>query len=203
MTEIYGKNKEIMIDNVITISDFHKEGLTIQDEYWSKATYDEMQDMVIQRIKEKRGFLPRANMKVIRGISFQIKNSTSIEQLCRLGDKIQKKYDLECFQISIDRSESVAHMLMSFINQEGNVVKFDWLMQIKISAIILRTLNLPRPMSVRLWMRYFLYDAYEEDSQIFVKQLDAIEHGDMKRIDIPFMRDILQYGEAMCKGQVK
>lgn len=201
--EIYGKNKKIMIDNVITISDFHKGDLKRIDEYWSKATYDEMENSVIQCIKEKRGFLPRANMKMIREISFQIKASTSIDQLRKLSNKIQKKYDLDCFQISIDRSNSIVHMLFSFINQEGQVVKFDWLMQIKISAIILRTLNLPRPISVRLWMRYFLYDAYEEDPQIFMKQLDAIEHGDIKRIDIPFMRDVLQYAEAMCKGQVK
>ena len=69
--------------------------------------------------------------------------------------------------------------------------------------MILNELNLPRPKSVQMWLRYLLAYSFEHDHEIFQKQLAALEHGEIDKIKLPFMRDVLHYAEAMCKGQLK
>lgn len=54
-----------------------------------------------------------------------------------------------------------------------------------------------------MWLRYFLTYSFEHDQEIFQKQLAALEHGEIDKINLPFMRDVLHYAEAMCKGQLK
>lgn len=54
-----------------------------------------------------------------------------------------------------------------------------------------------------MWLRYFLAYSFEHDHEIFQKQLAALEHGEIDKINLPFMRDVLHYADAMCKGQLK
>ncbi len=192
-----------MIDNVFTINDHRKEGLKRFPEYWQSADYEGKVQEVMDRILNTRGFVPRANMKILREISFMVKSSTTVEQLLRLADNLRDKYQIDCFQISVDRSESTAHLFASFVGEDGCCVKFDWLTQIKVSALILRVLNLPRPKSVKMWLRYFLIDFYESDPMVFKKQLEYVERGEIAKVNLGFMRDVMQYAEAMCKGQLK
>lgn len=94
-------------------------------------------------------------------------------------------------------------MLFGFIDENGSSIYFNWLNEIRISVMILNELNLPRPKSVQMWLRYFLAYSFEHDHEIFQKQLAALEHGEIDKINLPFMRDVLHYAEAMCKGQLK
>lgn len=192
-----------MIENVFTINDFRKEGLEKAPEYWQSADFEEVMSKAVGRVVAGRGYEPHPNMKLIRELSFMVKSVTTVSQLRLLADKIKTKYNIDCFQISIDRENSTAHMLFDYLDDNGKIISINWLQQIKMSVMILRTLNLPRPKSVREWLRYFVTDSYEDDPQIFQKQMDALEHGDIKKINMPFLRDVLLYAEAMCKGQAK
>lgn len=51
--------------------------------------------------------------------------------------------------------------------------------------MILNELNLPRPKSVQMWLRYFLAYSFEHDQEIFQKQLAALEHGEIDKINLP------------------
>ena len=191
-----------MIDNVFTI--IHcKNGLEKTPEYWQKADFEEKFKELTDRVIQHKHFTPTARMKIIRKMSFLIKASTTIEQLLALSDKLRDKFNIDCFQIAIDRTDSMAHMLFGFIDENGSSIYFNWLNEIRISVMILNELNLPRPKSVQMWLRYFLAYSFEHDHEIFQKQLAALEHGEIDKINLPFMRDVLHYAEAMYKGQLK
>lgn len=191
-----------MIENVFVIT-YRNEGLKKAKEYWQSADFDVRLKEINNRVLEHRGFYPIASMKTTREFSFLVKATTRIEDLRNLAMKLKKKYKIDCFQISIDRNDSMAHMLFDFISDEGKSHVLNWLDQIKISVMILRELNLPRPQGVKKWMRYFLIDSFENDSQTFAKQLEALERGELHKVNMPLMRDLLYYAEAMCKGQLK
>lgn len=191
-----------MIENVFTIGN-SKEDLAESPEFWQNAGYDEKLLEATSFVTEKNGFAPRANTKIIREISFPIKASTTISQLRYLAGLLKEKFKINCFQISIDRHNGMAHLLFTWIDNEGKCVVLNWLDQTKLSVMVLRVLNLPRPHSVNMWMRYFLLDAFEDDPLIFKRQLDALYHGEIEKFNLPFLRDVMLYAEAMCKGQLK
>lgn len=191
-----------MIENVFTIT-HRNEGLEKVKEYWQSADFDVRLKEINNRVLKHRGFLPIASMKTIREFSFLVKATTKIEDLRNLAVKLKEKYKIDCFQVSIDRKDSMAHMLFDFISDDGKSHVLNWLAQIRISVMILRELNLPRPQGVKKWMRYFLIDSFENDPQTFAKQLEVLERGELQKVNMPLMRDLLYYAEAMCKGQLK
>ena len=191
-----------MIENVFTITN-STGNLVRTPEFWQKSGYDEKFTETTRFVTEKNGFAPRANTKMIREISFPIKASTTISQLRELGGLLEEKFKIGCFQISIDRPSGMAYMLFTWIDGTGKCIVLNWLDQTKLSVMILRVLNLPRPQSVNMWMRYFLLDAFDNDPLIFKKQLDALYHRESEKLNLPFLRDVLLYAEGMCKGQLK
>ncbi len=191
-----------MINNVFTIVHCTN-GLEKTSEYWQNADFEVKFQELKGRVEEHKRFPPTARMKIIREMSFLVKSSTTIGQLLVLSEKLRKKFHIDCFQISIDRTDCMAHMLFGFIDEKGSSIYFNWLTEIRVSVMILNELNLPRPKSVKMWLRYFLVHSYENDPQIFQKQLAALEHGEMDKVNLTFMRDVIHYAEAMCKGQLK
>lgn len=191
-----------MIEDVFTISN-SKSSLAQTPEFWQDATYEEKFSEATKLVAEKNGFTPRANTKMIREVSFLVKASTTVSQLRSLGCLLREKFKIDCFQISINREDSLAHMLFTWLDEEGKCIALNWLDQTKLSVMVLRVLNLPRPQSVNMWRRYFLLDAFEEDPRIFKNQLDALYHGEAEKLNLPFLRDVMLYAEAMCKGQLK
>ena len=191
-----------MIENVFTI--IHgKHGLEKTPEYWQNADFDVKLNELKERFKVSNGSYPKRYKQLVRGISFLVKASTSIEQLLALSAKLKEKYHIDCFQISIDRADCMAHMLFGFIDESGSTIYLNWLDQTKISVMILCELNLPRPKNLDMWLRYFLMDAFENDHQVFQKQLAALEHGETEKVNIQLIRDVMHYAEAMCKGKLK
>ena len=191
-----------MIENVFTIiHGLH--GLKKTPEYWQKADYDVKLNELKEILKEAHGSYPIKHKQMTREISFLVKSSTSIKQLLALSEKLKAKFHIDCFQISIDRTDCMAHMLFGFIDGNGSTIYLNWLAQTKISVMILSELNLPRPKNLDMWLRYFLKDAFENDHQVFQKQLTALEHGEIDKVNIQLIRDVMHYAEAMCKGKLK
>lgn len=111
-----------MIENVITISN-RKSGLAKTPEYWQNADFGAKSEEVIRKVTEKMGFVPRASMKIIREVSFLVKASTTIVQLKHLSGLLKEKFKIDCFQISIDREESMAHMLFVWVDEGGKPLR--------------------------------------------------------------------------------
>lgn len=192
-----------MIENVFTIV-HRKVGLEKTPEYWQTADFGVKLNEFKERFKNRYGFYPSCKSKQItREVSFLVKASTTLEQLVALAAKLKKKFHLDCFQISIDRADCMAHMLFGVIKEDGSTVYLNWLAQVKMSVMILCELNLPRPKGIDTWLRYFLMDSFENDHQVFQKQLAALEHGEMDKINLQVMRDVMHYAEAVCKGKLK
>lgn len=190
-----------MIENVFTIV-HRKVGLEKTPEYWQTADFGVKLNELQERFKKTCGFAS-THKQFTREISFLVKASTTLEQLIALAAKLKNQFHIDCFQISIDRADCMAHMLFGFIDEDGSTVYLNWLAQVKMSVMILCELNLPRPKDVDTWLRYFLMDSYENDHQVFQKQLSALEHGEMDKLNFQFMRDVMHYAEAVCKGKLK
>lgn len=191
-----------MIENVFTIINRRKE-LKKTPEYWQNADFEVKLSELKEKFKNNYGFHAARHKQFIREVSFLVKASTTIGQLISLAAKLREKYLIDCFQISIDREDCMAHMLFVFADENGSPIYLNWLSQIKMSVMVLCELNLPRPKGVDTWLRYFLMNSFENDHQIFQKQLTVLENGEIDKVNIQLIRDVMHYAEAVCKGKLK
>ena len=80
-------------------------------EAWKASTFKERKQSVIQHSIENRGYEPAFNMNFIKRITFEIEKKVELHHLFALSQKIQDKFGIECFQVSIDRKNNLVHML--------------------------------------------------------------------------------------------
>ena len=105
--------------------------------------------------------------------------------------------------ISIDREDNRVYLQFVWLNEEYDSIiltPFDWK---KITVLIIRYLNLPRPASTKPLVKYYLKDAYEYDQEIFNKQLEVLFQAKVKGLNYGLIQDALQYAEGMCRGELK
>ena len=115
-----------MRNNGILNIDVARADLPMQPEYWIEETYVSRYEKLLRVIEKKTSFLPYRNTKVIREISFEVPASTTLEQIKEVSLAFEKRFKVSCFQISIDRSVQVAHLLFAWIDMEtGKAVKLD------------------------------------------------------------------------------
>lgn len=193
-----------MRNNGILNIDVARADLPMQPEYWIEETYVSRYEKLLRVIEKKTSFLPYRNTKVIREISFEIPASTTLEQIKEVSLAFEKRFKVSCFQISIDRSVQVAHLLFAWIDMEtGKAVKLDVNTLKRATGMFLRRLKLPHPKDYDKWIRYVLIDAYEECPDVFKQQYRAICKEDKETESSCIIRDALAYTELMSKGQAK
>lgn len=107
-----------MRNNGILNIDVARADLPMQPEYWIEETYVSRYEKLLRVIEKKTSFLPYRNTKVIREISFEVPASTTLEQIKEVSLAFEKRFKVSCFQISIDRSVQVAHLLFAWIDME-------------------------------------------------------------------------------------
>lgn len=180
------------------------QGLPCMDEHWESMSYEDKFKELSKVILETKGYHPHRNSKMFRTISFEIKQSVSLENVIELSYRIKDKFDVKCFQVSIDRYNNVAYMLFVWLDDDYNSIVFssyDWQM---LSVKVLRYLNLPRPNLNKSLTRYFLLDAFETNSQIYRNQIEVLfRNSGIPGINYTLIHDALIYAEYMCKGEVK
>ena len=180
-----------------------EENLRRMEEYWESSSYEKKLFDVSKDFFERKKYAPLGNMKIFRVLSFYIKASVKMEQIRSLCSIIKEKYQIECFQISIDREDNRAYLQFVWLNRDYESVVFssyDWK---KFTVLIIRYLNLPRPSCTRQLVKYFLRDAYEYDADIFQKQLDIPFHSKIEGLNYGLIQDALTYSEYMCIGDLK
>jgi len=174
------------------------------NEEWHSSDYSSMKKHLIALIESIKKYKPRSHSMPIRKGTFLIKKSTTVDALIKLGKEIDEKFGIHCFQVAIDREHNTALMLFSWVNEataEMYVLNHTDLK--KLSVLILRHLNLPRPDFAELWVRYFLIDAYEEDPDIFRRQMQALSHWNLDKESYEILYDSLSYSNLVCQGLVK
>jgi len=173
-------------------------------EHWASASYEEMRNHLVSVIEQIEKFKPRSHRKLIRKGSFLIKKSTTIDSMKQLGKDIETKYGIHCFQAVINRETNTAEMLFSWVNEEtAGMYVLNQADLKKLSVLILRHLNLPRPAAAKMWVRYFLTEAFEEDSEIFQRQIRELAHWGLDKESYEILHDSLSYADMVCRGLLK
>ncbi|MDU6555117.1 MAG: hypothetical protein E6507_09710 [Prevotella bivia] len=192
-----------MKKNTVLKIETRHEDLYQYSEYVEKYPYAIKEKEILKLLVVRNGGMPSGNMKMIREISFLIKESVTIDKLIRLSKQIKQRFGIDCFQISIDRTHNEAHMLFNWIQEDGSPFILNNTSQKKLTVLIIDFLNLPRPKDVNLFTRDFLLESWAKDENIFKKQLDILANINHDGINYTVMKDALMYAEQVCKGLVK
>lgn len=102
---------------------FHE--LTQKNQYWESETQVKRLAMLKQLAKERTGRKMQDKATPIREAVVVISESTTMEDLKRLGDAYKKRFGVECFQIAIHRDEGYRHGNDGKLNLHAHMV-FDW-----------------------------------------------------------------------------
>lgn len=189
-----------MYDDVIKFSNRNSD-LEKTEEFWVGSSYDDRLEDIMDNIVKTTGFAPSKNMQPIREGVFQIKESTTVDDLKGLAVRINEVYLIDCFQISIDRDINTAHMLFDFnIRDKGKSVVLNRSEQIVLSVMILRYLDLPRPDCAEEWMGYFLKGRYTDNEDVFEDWLSNLKHKKLNKNDFNLAKEMSIFVKQMCKG---
>lgn len=183
---------------------YKESDLDLQPEFWQRDSYEDIHNAIMAFFNTATGFLPSKNLRPIREGVFPIVEKTTINDLKAVAKKIEQKFVIDCFQIAIDRKDNTAHMLFDFCNKKtARCVKLNRSQQIALSVLILRSLNLPRPKSASLWLRFFLTSEYSDDPKVFADILNHLKHAGLSKRKYHIARDVLKYVQMVCQGLVK
>ncbi len=189
-----------MYDDVIKFSNRNSD-LDKTSESWQGESYEHRLDAIMDNIVKTTGFAPSKNMQPIREGVFQIKESTTVDDLRDLSNRIKEVYLMDCFQISIDRETNTAHMLFDFnIRDTAKSVVLNRSEQIVLSVMILRYLDLPRPECAEEWLGYFLKGRFTDDEDVFDNWLDNLKHKKLNKNDFNIAKEMSIFVKQICKG---
>lgn len=189
-----------MYDDVIKFSNRNSD-LDKTSESWQGESYEHRLDAIMDNIVKTTGFAPSKNMQPIREGVFQINDSTTIDDLRDLSNRIKEVYLMDCFQISIDRETNTAHMLFDFnIRDTAKSVVLNRSEQIVLSVMILRYLDLPRPECAEEWLGYFLKGRFTDDEDVFDNWLDNLKHKKLNKNDFNIAKEMSIFVKQICKG---
>lgn len=189
-----------MYDDVIKFSNRNSD-LDKTSESWQGESYEHRLDAIMDNIVKTTGFAPSKNMQPIREGVFQINDSTTVDDLRDLSNRIKEVYLMDCFQISIDRETNTAHMLFDFnIRDTAKSVVLNRSEQIVLSVMILRYLDLPRPECAEEWLGYFLKGRFTDDEDVFDNWLDNLKHKKLNKNDFNIAKEMSIFVKQICKG---
>ena len=174
-------------------------------EYWITSTYADRKEIILDHIVEQTKGLPSKNMQYIREGIIKVKDTTTIEDLVALSEKIRSRYVIDCFQMYIERPGNIAHMLFDWYNHDKrHVIAISHPQQIAISALIIRDLELSVSRRTSEFLaKYFLANEFREDHNVFRAVLDEIKHKNLSKQNYQIVRDVLTYIEHKHHGLVK
>ena len=192
-----------MYDDFIKFSN-RKKDLDTFSESWKAENYRRRLRKIQSAIKKETGVLPSVNMRPIREGVFHILPETTLDDVVALRERIRRHFIIDCFQVSIDRDTQTAHLLFDFNDPKTlQSVYINRPTQIKLSVLIIRTLNLPRPEGSELWLRAFLSSEYNDDSEVFNRTLKKLKHLPLGQRSFRVISDALVYVHNVCKGILK
>lgn len=181
---------------------FHQafKSLEPMDEHWEKESFEEREKKIFDFFLEKTGFLPTKHLSYIRATDFPILNVTTMEQLKAFSEAAHKRYGIDCFQISIDRTKNYAHLLFDFIDKkkacsfEYNSSDYKYILVMIYDYLELYQYDLPEDM-----VRYYLMLRFDDDSSVFQQTLKKIDNINLGKRSYRVIRNSLIYMEQICK----
>lgn len=173
-------------------------------EYWESDTYYYRKESIINYIRDKRGSAPSINMQFIRECSFMITDKVTILELVYLAEELRKLFLIDCFEISIDRVSSTAHMLFDFYNKkEQKCIYINKTQHAIFSVLIVKHLKLPVEEPDSCWLRYFMFIDFYDNKDVFDQLLEWSKHQNITSSSYSALQDCLQYCKQLCQKNVK
>ena len=171
-------------------------------EYWQTETYAARDRYVVDCYRKARGGDPSKNMHYLREVTFAIDGSVTLDALVRLSAKIRSVFVIDCFQISIDRQASQAHMLFDFMNKDTmSIVQINQSNFTSFQVLLIRTLGLPVPEDLRdQWSYFALRSAAMEDPDIFQKILKECSHLKLNKHYYTVIRDLIDFAGSRIEN---
>lgn len=173
-------------------------------EYWESDTYFYRKESIVNHVREKRGFAPSLNMQFIRECSFSITEKVTIFELVSLSTELRTLFKIDCFEISIDRVTSSAHMLFDFYDRdEQKCIYINKTRLAILSVLVIKHLDLPVPKPDSHWLRYFLLVDYYDNHEVFDQLLEWVEHQHVNNRSYSILQICLEYCKQLCLNNVK
>lgn len=173
-------------------------------EFWQKCSYEERRQEIVGFIVEKQGAPPSPNMQYIREGVFKVNDNNTLDELVKLAAEVKKAVTIDCFQISIDRKRSEAHLLFDWYDKNiQNCFHLTTTHQLKLSTMILRNLSLDDQGLKDQFLRYFLMEEYLHDPEAFKKAIEWLKHSKPNRHIYRIILKSLQFAEKKSEGLVK
>lgn len=191
-----------MIEDVIRFYDTSGD-LEKFSEHWEEDNYATRSNKIVDDIVRLTGFPPSPNMKYIREGVFDIKSSTTMEELRFLATQIKGLCVIDCFQISIDRENNKCHMLFDWYDR--NHTKSYHLYkakQISLSVLILRVLDISMSLLSDVWVVHYMTQIYMENPDIAEKCQDAVNHSKYRKLTHQFLSLALLHARKKCQDQI-
>lgn len=191
------------IETFLTIQTAHKD-LPDTLESWKESTYEERRQSVIKYSKENRGYPPAFNMNYLKRMTFEIERKVELHHLFGLIPKIQEKFGIECFQISIDRKNNLVHMLFDWYDRENNTCRYIYKAKIyNLTVMIIQSLDLPYPFVSGRWLYYFLKEEFDNNPDVFDKLDEWVKHQNPSAKTYSVLKNLIEYGKERCQEIIK
>ena len=174
-----------------------------KDEFWSKKTYAQCKAEIEKHNIAATRKLPSKNMSYIRTCMLPISENTTMLQLVNLASVIGRKFHIHCFQITVDRENMMATLLMDFYDRKAsstvtlNVCQINYLY-----VYMLRHLGIKASLTPSLLRRY-LISQYKDDKTFFRRCLVSLRRANIGRKDYENIRMCLMYVEKNLEGVTK
>ena len=187
-----------MNNQFLTINKSEKD-LDANMEHWCSMSYAARISEIKEEVYNQKGYYPSRNMSPIREMVFPVTELTTLEELVHLKEKLSALFGICCFQISINRSNQMAHLLFDFYNRSlvKNVI-LNRSELIMMSVFIIRILNLPLPPSIKEWRGYMLKCRYIENANVFNDWLHKARNSGMGSSDIAIAEEMLDFVNHKC-----
>ncbi|MBR0230001.1 MAG: hypothetical protein IJL94_01290 [Erysipelotrichaceae bacterium] len=209
----------IMKSNSVITFNVCKGSLSSSDykELWIGESFEERQrkllDVIIEKNKknnagvegiENKDLLPSPNMQYIREVIFSVDDTVTIDAIREIIPSIAQRFDIECFQIAIDRQANQAHLLFDWYSRsKGECVYLYPSKKMEFTVFLMRELKLPHTEESRQWLKRFLIEEYSHDQNIFKTLMEGLKPSHYGQHGFYIMRVLIQLGEYICKGQVR
>lgn len=173
-------------------------------EMWVKCSYEERRQEIVNFITDNKGYEPSPNMMFIREVVFDVPDHATIYDLKHSLEQIKRDCGLDCFQISIDRANRKAHMLFDWYDRNAQECVYLYItLEYKLSVILLKATKSPIPMTSGSWLRYYIFDEYNDNPEVFDDFLDWAKHQDISKEQYEFLRFSFEFLKFMCQGLTK
>lgn len=137
---------------------------------------------------------------------FSINSHTELHHLLYLASKIKKRFNIDCFQISIDRKGEKAYMTLDVYDKaaHSNIYLYPTLMN-TLKAMTVQTLGLevPEDSNKGLFCYYCIKEEYDEDPSVFEKLKNWVLHNSPTPRNRQIMNCMIDYMEKKCQGASK